>query len=223
MTPDRAAGHSVPEEFLLDFAAGTAPEPVAVLIDSHVALDPASRTKLRQLETIGGALLNDVQPADVGPDALDRVLARLGAQEQPARRQRRAAAPAADPLPAPLSAYVPHGLASLRWRYRGWGLSEATLACATPGAYRMSLLRMGPGGRLPRHGHRGPEFILVLTGGFSDQRGRYGRGDVCFADETAEHKPVADSDGECLCLAVMRGPVRFKGLLGLLLAPFVRD
>ena len=213
---------ALPDEFLLDVAAGCAPEPLAVLIDSHLALNPESRIKLRQLEAIGGALLADVTPVAVGPDALERALARLGPQEQPANQPRGAAPSGADPLPAALRRYVPNGLVALPWRKRGWGLAEAPLACASPGPYEMSLLRMRPGGRIPRHGHRGPELILVLAGGFSDQHGHYGVGDVCYADETADHRPIADGEGECLCLAVTRGPVRFKGLLGLLLAPFMR-
>jgi len=208
--------HRVADEFLLDHAAGTAPEPIAVLVATHVALNAASRRALRQLETIGGALLSEVAPAATAADALERTLSRLGPQEPPG------AAPSfAGRLPAPLQAYVPHGLDALRWRTRGRGLAEAVLACTTPSAYRLSLLRMAPGGGIPRHGHRGPEFVLVLSGGFSDQRGRYGPGDVCFADESVEHRPVADADGECLCLAVTRGPVRLKGLLGLVLNPFM--
>jgi hypothetical protein len=42
------------------------------------------------------------------------------------------------------------------------------------------------------------------------------------ADEAVEHGPVADPDGECLCLTVTRGPVRFKGILGFLLGPFMQ-
>jgi putative transcriptional regulator len=66
------------------------------------------------------------------------------------------------------------------------------------------------------------EMLLVLKGGFSDEHGHYVRGDVCLSDEAVEHRPVADPDGECLCLAVTRGPVRFKGLLGFVLKPFLR-
>jgi putative transcriptional regulator len=83
-------------------------------------------------------------------------------------------------------------------------------------------LRIKAGRSIPSHTHRGPEVTLVLDGGFSDQRGHYSRGDVCVADDTVEHRPVADPDGECLCLALSGGPIRFKGWLGSLLAPFMR-
>jgi putative transcriptional regulator len=219
----RPNSHPIPDEFLLDYAAGTAPEPVSVLVATHVALCSDSRAALRNLEAAGGALLNNIVPMPVTPDALERVMARLGPQQQ-RPHQPSAAARAADPaLPSPLQAYAPAGLAALPWRSRGWGLSEAALPCATSSPYRMSLLRIGAGGSIPRHTHRGPELVLILAGGFSDQHGHYGRGDICYADESVEHRPTADADAECLCLAVTRGPIRLKGLLGLLLTPFIRD
>jgi putative transcriptional regulator len=219
----RPNSHPIPDEFLLDYAAGTAPEPITVLVATHVALGGKSRAALRNLEAAGGALLNNIVPMPVTPDALQRVMARLGPQDQPAQPARPSGRPPVSALPGPLQRYVPDGLASLPWRSRGWGLAEAVLPCATSSPYRMSLLRIGAGGGIPRHTHRGPELVLVLAGGFSDQHGHYGRGDICYADETVEHRPTADPDGECLCLAVTRGPIRLKGLLGLLLTPFIRD
>jgi putative transcriptional regulator len=218
-TQPAPGGHRLAPEFLLDYATGTAPEPIAVLVASHVALSPASRTALSQLETLGGAFLETMHPASVKNGALEHVLARLDHQDAPT-------APAStgknSTLPSALRAYVPDGPEALTWRRRGWGLREAVLPCAE-GSYQLSLLRIRPGRAIPRHAHRGPELTLVLEGGFTDQHGHYGRGDVCFADETMEHRPVADPDRECLCLAVTSGAVRFKGLLGLLLAPFVRN
>lgn len=225
MTPQpTAAGsanrHPISDEFLLDYAAGTAPEPVAVLVATHVALDPASRAALGQLEAAGGALLETVAPARVNDDALDRALARLDVQEAGDRRSAPARVASAE-LPAPLRPYVPQGVHALRWRGVG-GFAEAVLPCATQTPYRLSLVRVAAGRAFPHHGHTGMEMLLVLKGGFSDEHGHYLRGDVCLSDEAVEHRPVADPDGECLCLAVTRGPVRFKGLLGVLLGPFMR-
>lgn len=212
--------HPIADEFLLDYATGTAPEPVAVLVATHVALNPVSRAALGQLEAAGGALLERLEPATVGGDALDRVLARIGPQERDAGSLPVRAA--GDTLiPAPLRRYLPDGLEGLRWRGLG-GFAEAVLPCAETTPYRLSLLRVAAGSAIPHHGHTGTELLLVLKGGFSDEHGHYVRGDVCLSDEAVEHRPVADPDGECLCLAVTRGSVRFKGLLGLLLAPFMR-
>jgi putative transcriptional regulator len=215
-TPNR---HPIADEFLLDYATGTAPEPIAVLVATHVALNPASRAGLGQLEAAGGALLERLEPALVHEGTLDRVLARLGTQDHEVPRT--PSATGAE-LPLALRPYVPQGLEALRWRGIG-GFATAALPCSEKTPYKLSLLRVAAGKAFPQHGHSGMEMLLVLKGGFSDEHGHYVRGDVCLSDEAVEHRPVADPDGECLCLAVTRGPVRFKGLLGVLLRPFMRN
>jgi putative transcriptional regulator len=211
--------HPIGDEFVLDFAAGTAPEPIALVVAAHAALNQQSRATLSRLEAAGGAMLNDLPPAPVADGAFARVVAQLGPQDAtppPARLQ------VADVLPPALRAYAPNGIDALPWRKRFGGLAEAVLPCGDGKRYKVSLLRIGAGRPIPRHTHRGEEFLLVLQGGFADEHGHYVRGDVCFADEAVEHQPVADADGDCLCLAVTEGPVRLGGILGLLLGPFLR-
>ena len=50
-------------------------------------------------------------------------------------------------------------------------------------------------------------MTLVLAGGFSDGDGHYQRGDFSFSDGEVDHSPVADDDGECLCLTVTDAPL----------------
>lgn len=212
--------HPIGDEFLLDYAAGTAPEPIALVVATHAALNPQCRETLSRLEAAGGALLHDLAPAALDEAALDLALTRLETQEAtplPARK------PVADELlPPALRAYVSQGIEALSWRRRAGGLSEAELSCGDGQRYKVSLLRIGAGRPIPRHSHSGEELLLVLQGGFSDEHGHYVRGDVCFADAAVEHRPLADADGDCLCLAVTEGPIRLKGLLGFLLRPFLR-
>jgi len=56
---------------------------------------------------------------------------------------------------------------------------------------------MGPGRKIPLHGHSGPEMICVLKGGFSDASGRYESGGFVEVDEQSEHQPTATPEGEC--------------------------
>ncbi len=212
--------HPIGDEFLLDYAAGAAPEPIALVVATHAALNEQSRETLSRLEAAGGALLHDLAPAAIHDAALDRVLARLDTQDATPLPGR--ASVAETLLPPSLQAYIPQGLAALPWRKRVGGLAEAELPCGDGQRYKVSLLRIGAGRAIPRHTHHGEEMLLVLQGGFSDEHGHYVRGDVCFADDSVDHHPVADADGECLCLAVTEGPIRLKGLLGFLLSPFLR-
>ena len=219
MTP-RPRQHPIGDEFLLDYATGSAPEPIALIAASHAALNEQSRTTLRGLEAVGGAMLQELDPAELADTALERALSRLGPQEPAPLPGRAAFADAL--LPPALRAYMPDGINALAWRRRAGGLSEAELPCGDGKRYKVSLLRIGAGRPILHHTHQGEELLLVLHGGFSDGRGHYVRGDVCFADDAVEHRPVADPDGECLCLAVTEAPIRVKGLLGLLLRPFLR-
>ena len=89
-------------------------------------------------------------------------------------------------------------------------------------SYRATLMRIGAGKGLPVHRHAGSEYTLVLAGGFADGRDRFDRGDVCVADPTVEHKPVADPDQPCICLVVAEAPVVLTGIFGRLLNPFLK-
>jgi putative transcriptional regulator len=206
------------DDLLVAHAAGRLPEPVALIVATHLVLSPASRTRYRQYEAIGGMLLEGIEPAPLADSAWSRVCSRL---DQPPREPDRPRPPLRDPrIPAPLCAYLPNGLAGLRWRRYG-GLAEADLGIATSG-YRASLFTLRAGRAVPRHTHAGHELTLVLDGGFTDANDHYGRGDLAIADASIDHRPRADDDGDCLCLTVTDAPIRLTGALGRWLNPFLR-
>ena len=74
----------------------------------------------------------------------------------------------------------------------------------------------------PRHTHEGVELTLVLKGGFHDAHGHYRCGDVEGADKDVDHRPVADDDEDCLCLAVTDALLQLTSPLGRLINPFVK-
>jgi putative transcriptional regulator len=210
--------HHPSEARLLDYASGALLEPMALLVATHLALCPACRRRVAELEAVGGALLESLPPEPVESDSFVRLLARLDRPEPPPEQL--APVPAGDPiLPQPLRDYV-GSLDRLAWRHFGL-FSEARLLTGFD-KLTTRLLRIRPGTALPRHSHAGSELALVLQGGFSDVTGHYRRGDVSDADGEVDHRPVADADEECLCLAVTDAPVRLTGWLGRLLNPFIR-
>jgi putative transcriptional regulator len=214
--------HHPSEDLLFDYAAGTAHEAEGLVIATHLALCPGCRRKVRELETIGGALLDQLAATPPRPPALEALLGRLDEPEPPPT----AAAPAFDAVtrrlvPAPLRAYLGASLKDIAWRPVARGLAEHALPLAAPG-FKTQLLRIAAGAAIPRHGHRGSETVLVLDGGFSDARDHYLRGDMAVSDAGVVHRPVADRDGDCLCLIVLEGGVRFAGPLGPFLNLFVR-
>jgi putative transcriptional regulator len=217
--------HRPPEELLLDYAAGSLAEPLALLVATQITLDPESRHRVQELEHLGGALLDRVEPARMSDDALDAVLARLDELETQGDGSNRSAA--ADRtattdagLPAPLRTYLGDNLEGVRWRERGQSVAEAELLPDYPG-YKTRLLRIAAGARIPQHTHSGSEYTLVLEGSFTDESGRYARGDVSVADPEITHQPVAGRECDCICLAVTDAPLKMTGPLGRILNYFV--
>lgn len=72
-----------------------------------------------------------------------------------------------------------------------------------------ALLRYHPGARIPAHLHQGAEFLMILKGSQSDNRGHYPRGTLLINPPDTSHQ-VASDEG-CIVLAVWEKPVKFLG------------
>ena len=81
---------------------------------------------------------------------------------------------------------------------------------------KVELLRIEPGHGAPRHTHEGTEYTLVVSGGFTDENGSYGPGEVSIVDSSHTHQPIADPGEICYALAVTDGNLKFTGWLGAL-------
>lgn len=211
------------DELLMAHAAGRLPEPLALIVATHLALSPEARARYGRFLALGGIFLEALEPAPLASDAWERLLDRL--DEAEAAPSRAAHGPAEDEeelasLPHPLRTYLRVPPEGRCWRPLG-GACELELRLRTPG-FRTSLLRVGAGKVVPRHTQEGHELTLVLAGGFHDRTGHYRRGDLAIADPTIDRRPTADPDGDCLCLVVTDAPWRLTGSLGRLLNPFFR-
>jgi putative transcriptional regulator len=223
--------HHVSEELLMAYAAGHLAEAESLVVATHLALCPACRERNAELESAGGALLEDLAPAPMTDDGFEALMARLEAEgpandEGPHHDPETGAtsrpgdwAAIKTPIPQPLRGYLEADPADLRWRPVIRGLEEFELPL--PGS-RTKLLRIQPGVSMPQHSHQGAELTLVLTGSFSDVTGRYARGDLAITDGSVDHQPTAGLEDVCLCLAVVDAPLRLTGRLGRFLNPFVR-
>jgi putative transcriptional regulator len=216
--PARPSHHPATER-LLDYASGALPEPVALLVATHLALCPRCRRETAELEALGGALLETLPPEPVAADSLERMLARIE-QPVPAEPATKQPAPVDPSLPRPLRDYAGGTLDALPWRRLG-PIAEVQLLRDFPG-FTTRLLRIRAGVGVPVHTHRGTELTLVVSGAFSDEGGHYARGDVEEADPEVTHRPVADPGEDCLCLAVTDAPLKLTSRLGRLLNPFLR-
>jgi putative transcriptional regulator len=108
-----------------------------------------------------------------------------------------------------------------RWRWIGPGISWRPVDLPRENGTRAFMLRAKPGARILKHSHSGTELTLVLKGAFRHERGHFRVGDMEEADSRVAHTPVADKDGECICLLAMQGDLYLEGWLGRLMQPFV--
>lgn len=208
------------DDLLIAHAAGKLDEPVALLVATHLSLSPVSRGRYERYEAVGGAMLDELPPAEMGVRSLAATLGRLerGAAGSETGTASREGAPRR--FPAPLCEYLPDNLEQLRWRGYG-GASEVDILPDVAG-YRTRLIRVRAGRAVPCHTHEGQELTLVLEGAYRDASGRYARGDIEIADQSTDHQPIAEEGQDCICLAVTDAPLRLTGPIGRLLNPFVR-
>ena len=224
MSPSVAAPAALPtrhpdEALLLAYAAGSMPEPTALLVATHLAYCPHCRHAIQGLEAVGGELLDETLPAELASDALERVLGQLNGRDAvPVARP----ADHGDPeTPQPLRDYLGGPLSRVTWERLIPGVRQAKLAGVPPES-RLGLLQIKARAGIPWHTHRGGEFIVVLRGSFDDSTGHYDRGDFAQADQELTHRPVAGAGEDCICLTYSEAPMRFTGPFGRLLNPFVR-
>lgn len=212
--------HHPSDALLLAYAAGGLDEGQSLAVATHIQLCPSCRRRLRQLEALGGAILEDLPPEPVSDAALRRTLAHL--DDPPPV----AAAPSALDddgldLPAPLRAYT-RALGTTRWRTIAPGMRQIEVRRNDGKGGAVRLLRLAPGVAVPQHGHTGTELTLILHGSYSDRIGRFGPGDLAEVDGTDDdHSPVVDSDEDCVCLIVTEAPLRFRGFLPRLVQPLI--
>ncbi|MEM0936905.1 MAG: ChrR family anti-sigma-E factor [Pseudomonadota bacterium] len=214
------ATHQVDEEILAHYAAGTLPEALALVVAAQASICPEVRERLRELEAIGGGLLELTEQSDMSLGSFEATMKLIAEREAASEPAIAAPAPQPDVLPAPVQAYVGGGLDAVRWRPMGMGAKQAMLH--ETGDASVRLLKIPAGSELPNHGHNGLEITLVLQGAFIDGDERFARGDIDIADQETAHMPVADIVEDCICLVACEGRLKFSGLLPRLAQPFLR-
>lgn len=97
-------------------------------------------------------------------------------------------------------------IASLRFQELRPGVEIHVLHDAADGA-RVAILRYAPGAAVPTHRHEGYEYIYVLDGAQSDERGSYSAGSFVINEPGMTHQ--VSSDSGCIVLIIWQRPVTF--------------
>ena len=205
---NRVLQHHPGQAELVDYASGASAMAQALCISTHLEFCNQCRMTVEQLEGIGGDMIESRAEAGLASDALSQLWQRI--DNGPTTVEGGPGPEPVDALPRPLRGLVQNGESGIGWRWSGPSLRRARLALGDP-LREVGLLRMAPGGGIGIHDHEGTEWTVVLRGSFSDHNGLYVQGDYLRCDPGDIHRPVATTDGDCVCLLVHEGAIRFTG------------
>ena len=211
--------HHLDDATLMSYSAGSLSQGMALVVASHLSFCPACRERAELNDAVGGVLLESLDAETIEDDMLAAILAQI---DEPLERcivePRQAIPSLSDPeIPVPLNEYLSGPLDQLEWKRIVPGVAYYDMPWQGRGVSR--LLRIAPGKSMLTHTHNGNELTLVLRGSFSDEVGRFCRGDIADLDDQIEHQPLVDSDEDCICLIATDAPLRFTTLFGKLVQP----
>jgi putative transcriptional regulator len=192
------------DEWLVDFAAGNLSPAFAALVNSFLDLNEDAREDVEQMESVGGAMLEDMASAGaLSVSAADLLECDQGPAEDVTTQD-----VSPDYIPASLRETFELDRNPIRWTFLGPGLRKALLWKGGDDE-RLWLLKAEPGVAIPKHTHRGAELTLVLKGAFSDGEEVFAKGDVEEADPGVLHSIDIAPGEECICLAATTGKLVF--------------
>lgn len=183
------------DEILMKYTSGVLDPAIQLLVERHFALVPQTKERLSVFAEFGAEMLAADDAAAMTAGSLDRVLARLGSVAEA----------------SPLLAFPP--LDAIDWRWAGPGRAIANIEVAHS-RLKSYAIRIAPGKAMLQHSHAADEWTLIVQGSYRDEGGEYTAGAFIEEDEQTNHRPVATGDMDCICLAVMSGPLMAPGVPG---------
>ncbi|MEM0899165.1 MAG: ChrR family anti-sigma-E factor [Pseudomonadota bacterium] len=194
---------------LSGYVSGTLPAPLHIMVDAHLELSPKSRPLVASMDHAAGDMLREFETSSVSnrdsrlqaifdsaPQSTDSMLRDAGQQSK---------------LPRSLRNFVGYDVDDVPWKSVMPGFKEFDLDDMD--GFHVSMFWIKPGRTIPAHTHEGSEITLVLDGAFTDERGRFGRGDISVADDQINHRPTAERGAPCIGFTVNDGPLRLTGPL----------
>ena len=211
--------HHPSDSWLLDYACGNGLSLFQEVLKAHVGVCGTCRRTVLEAEELGGELLGLGGSSDQCAERPTRASEweQLSDEDmQPSFAENMGEI--AD-LEHFVSTFLDKGLNALPWKTLGDGLKLCRLE--KNGDTQMWMLRGQPGLVLPPHSHRGSELTLVLKGSYFCGSQIFSAGDIEEADEHLEHQPVVTKQGECICLVVTEGRLKFKQMLPRIFQKFI--
>lgn len=201
---------------LMNYAAGSCSVPESLAVAMHLCFCHDCRQHVKNLNHLGGALLETIKPASTDDDAFDLLMASLEPHDHSAPAKVKMEPTSADRITQhfinPLLRYLPTSLVDLPWQKQTKEISKFDLtSLVNVKGFQVALQKINAGAKVPKHTHKGFEYTVILSGGFSDELGVYHEGDFIARNASHKHSPTALQNEDCICLTVLNAPLKFTG------------
>lgn len=201
---------------LMNYAAGSCSIPESLAVAMHLCFCHDCRQHVKNLNHLGGALLETIKPASTDDDAFETLMASLEPHDHSVPAKAKMEPTPSDKITQhftnPLLRYLPTSLADLPWQLQTKEISKFDLtSLVNVKGFQVALQKISAGAKVPKHTHKGFEYTVILSGGFSDELGVYHEGDFIARDASHKHSPTALQNEDCICLTVLNAPLKFTG------------
>ncbi len=213
--------HHPDDATLMAYAAGNVTEGFSLVLAAHLENCPHCRQRMAELEELGGELMSELVPVQTAVGGFDQLWERIAQEPVTREAAPKPVAPTGGEVPGILHQYLGDSLDSIAWKTMAPGVKQYLLDDVDSDKGSVRLLSIAPGVTIPHHTHNGGELTLVLRGSYADEVGRFRAGDLADLDASVEHQPVADSEETCICLIATDDKLRFSGMLGRMMQPFI--
>ena len=201
---------------LINYAAGSSSIPESLAVAMHLCFCHDCRQHVKNLNHLGGALLETMKPASTDDDAFDLLMLSLEPHDHSGTAKVKMEPTPSDKITQhfinPLLRYLPTSLVDLPWQNQTKEISKFDLtSLVNVKGFQVALQKISAGAKVPKHTHKGFEYTVILSGGFSDELGVYHEGDFIARDASHKHSPTALQNEDCICLTVLNAPLKFTG------------
>lgn len=211
--------HHLTDETLLDYSAGVLNGAMETLIACHLTLCPDCRKRLEFADTLGGWALNDGAVAPMNSTA-DDILA-LDKTTNATDNVAKPVVVNGIGVPNPLARLLPGPIDKLPWKSFGPGMKQFNLGTQPRKEGAFKLISLEPGSRMSKHSHGHRELTFIVSGSYADELGHFKAGDISDLSADHHHAPHVVSEVPCISLIATDAPVKFEGLFGKIVQPFV--
>lgn len=216
-----SVSHHLTDETLQDYSVGSLSVAMETLVACHLTVCQHCRDRASLADQIGGEMFDQFESAPINqtPEQLLKQAALLSGSHAPQTAPQ--AKRSFKDVPRPLAQFLPAELDELDWRRIAPGIKQINLSEQHRRMGAFKLLHLAPGVVLSAHSHNDRELTYVVKGSYQDEIGRFKAGDIADLDGEVAHQPVVDTDEPCIALIASHSPVKYNGLFGKIMQPFV--